>query len=172
MLCVVSHNSLFILHLHGGATAVVFFPSQNATDSYLIVLTKVTALFANSTMTFLQKLLRVQTTPASPNKKRHSDIFRKFSDLRLSGVRVGEHDITTERDCDNPGTASEVCAERYQDFTIDQVIYHPQYSPVSMHDDIAIIRLNRDIDFRPKNAKPICLPIGTAARINAKRVCI
>jgi hypothetical protein len=93
-----------------------------------------------------------------------------FSDLKLSGVRVGEHNITSERDCDKHGTFEEICAEKYQDIGIEKVDAHPNYSMTKLHNDIALIRLKSNIDFSPQNAKPICLPIGSAARITSKKV--
>ncbi|XP_011503619.1 PREDICTED: serine protease easter-like [Ceratosolen solmsi marchali] len=60
--------------------------------------------------------------------------------LKLFGVRIGEHEIITERDCEMSETFEKICAEKYQDITL------------------------------PENAKPICLPIGTAARITAKKL--
>lgn len=87
------------------------------------------------------------------------------------GVRVGEHDITKERDCDFEGTADEVCAEKYQDFGVERVHFHPEYSGTKLINDVALIRVNRKIDFRPANARPVCLPIGSAAKIMSKKVC-
>jgi len=91
--------------------------------------------------------------------------------LRLIGVRVGDHDISKERDCDVDKTGFEVlCAERYQDFGVESIDYHPQYTRSKLQNDIALIRVNSDIDFRPKNVKPICLPVDAAAGLSSKRV--
>lgn len=81
--------------------------------------------------------------------------------LVLIGARVGDHDISTERDCDKDEDGLELnCAERYQDFEIDSAHFHPEYSRTKFQNDIALIRLNKDVDLQPKNVKPICLPIG------------
>jgi len=94
-----------------------------------------------------------------------------LSALRLIGVRVGDHDISKERDCDRDENGLELeCAERYQDFGVQSVHYHPQYTRVKLQNDIAIIRLNSSVDFRPLNVKSICLPYGTAANLNHKKV--
>lgn len=92
------------------------------------------------------------------------------SKLKLTGIRVGEHDITTERDCEMAGTFEEVCAEKYQDIHIEKVDPHPDFSTQKLHNDIALIRLRQNIDFRPQNVKPICLPIGSAAKITSKKL--
>ncbi|XP_071650285.1 serine protease ea-like [Temnothorax longispinosus] len=89
--------------------------------------------------------------------------------LRLIGVRIGDHDINKERDCERDNNGQEVfCAEQYQDFGVDSVRFHPDYTRTRLQNDIALIRLNDSVDFRPRNAKPICLPFGTAAILNHK----
>lgn len=89
----------------------------------------------------------------------------------VQGVRVGDHDISKERDCDYDEFGQEIeCAERYQDFAAESIHYHPDYNQTRFQNDIALIRLNDSIDFRPLSVKPICLPIGSAARIDQKKV--
>jgi len=40
--------------------------------------------------------------------------------LRLIGVRVGDHDVSKERDCYTDNDEHEiVCAKRYQDFDVE-----------------------------------------------------
>ena len=96
------------------------------------------------------------------------------ADIRsLIGVRVGEHDISKERDCDYDEDGLEVrCAERYQDFGVDSIYYHPDYTRTKLQNDIALIKLNDSIDFRPLNVKPICLPFGTAATLKSKKAIV
>ena len=89
--------------------------------------------------------------------------------LRVTGVRIGEHDLSRERDCKIGEEGEEIaCAERYQDFSLESVHFHPGYSSTKLQDDIALIRLNADVDFRPNNARPICLPTGSATMIGKK----
>ncbi|KAK2583732.1 hypothetical protein KPH14_009650 [Odynerus spinipes] len=91
--------------------------------------------------------------------------------LTLVGVRVGDHDISTERDCDKDEYGLEVsCAEKYQDFGIDSVHFHPEYSKTKLQNDIALIRLNGDVDLTPRNVKPICLPTGPSEPLPKKVV--
>lgn len=61
-----------------------------------------------------------------------------------SGVRLGEHDINTEIDCDDFD-----CADRPIDVGIGRIIAHPNYSPDSLdqEEDIGLIRLTRYIEF-------------------------
>jgi len=95
---------------------------------------------------------------------------RYFSDDSLIGVRVGDYDISKERDCEYDIEGLEViCADRYQDFGIDNFHFHPDYNATTMQNDIALIRLNGIMDFR-SNVRPICLPFGTATTVHGKKV--
>lgn len=56
-------------------------------------------------------------------------------------MRVGEHDLTKERDCESYDNGSwELCAEKYQDFDFENVFVHPRYSYISLQNDIGLIR--------------------------------
>ncbi|XP_054091077.1 serine protease grass-like [Zeugodacus cucurbitae] len=76
-------------------------------------------------------------------------------DLQL--VRLGEHDLSTEVDC------SSVICQTYDEFGIDpqqKPFRHPDYDVSTKYKDIALIKLDRTIDFQAyNNIKPICLPI-------------
>ncbi|XP_070528702.1 phenoloxidase-activating factor 3-like isoform X2 [Cardiocondyla obscurior] len=79
--------------------------------------------------------------------------------LTLASVRVGEHDISKERDCEKDSEGREIfCAEKYQDFGIENVTFHPNYTKEHKQNDIALIRLNGTLNFTRLNVKPICLP--------------
>ena len=80
--------------------------------------------------------------------------------------------MNTERDCDYDSETGKVgeCAEKYQDLTIERSVFHPSYIKSTLHNDIALIRTTKPIDFRPRNARPICLPIGTAVKSKASKV--
>lgn len=91
--------------------------------------------------------------------------------LRLIGARVGDHDISNERDCErNREGQVVVCTERYQDFGVDGIYFHSDYTRTKLQNDIALLRLNGTIDFRPSTVRPICLPYGSAAIINHTKV--
>ncbi|KYN38801.1 Serine protease easter [Trachymyrmex septentrionalis] len=93
--------------------------------------------------------------------------------LQLIGVRVGDHDLSKERDCDTNNKGLEVvCAERYQDFGVESVQFHPEYTRTKLQNDIALIRLNSTVDFRPRNVKPVCLPFGTATALNHNKAVV
>lgn len=56
-------------------------------------------------------------------------------------MRVGEHDLTKEIDCESYDDGDwNVCADKYQDFNFEKVDVHPLYSSTSLQNDIALIR--------------------------------
>lgn len=66
-------------------------------------------------------------------------------------VRLGEWDLTTEKDCTKVLSGTELvdfCAPPAQNFTVEETVTHPLYNTRADHsDDIALLRLNRTIDF-------------------------
>lgn len=74
----------------------------------------------------------------------------------LSGVRLGEWDLKSDRDCEDGQ-----CADPVLDIPVVERIPHEQYNPNSraQENDIALLRLGRSITFS-EWVKPICLPIG------------
>lgn len=91
-------------------------------------------------------------------------------ELRLAGVRLGEHDLSTERDCDTDVLNSvEInCADDYQDFNILAVAAYPDYPRTNHQDDIGLIMLDGEANFDAANVRPICLPIGAQTLLNPK----
>jgi len=61
-------------------------------------------------------------------------------------VRLGEYDVTTDKDCDELKT---ICAEPVLDVGIDKTIIHPKYNPSAINRayDIALLRLNQTITY-------------------------
>lgn len=63
-------------------------------------------------------------------------------------MRLGEHDLRAEKDCRRAGGGGEMCTLPPQTFGIEKIVVHPtfnQRAPES--DDIALLRLDRDVDF-------------------------
>ncbi|XP_034141466.1 serine protease grass-like isoform X3 [Drosophila guanche] len=78
-------------------------------------------------------------------------------DILPVAVRLGEHNITSEQDCRIVN--SEVrCQPPHVDVGIDKVIRHEGYSKYTQHNDIALIKLSREVLFTDHIA-PICLPL-------------
>jgi len=72
---------------------------------------------------------------------RNNYIFRRFA----SWARLGELDYLSETDEARP-----------KDYRIVQRIIHPNYKSTSSYHDIALFRLERDVDFSAF-VRPICL---------------
>lgn len=76
-------------------------------------------------------------------------------------VRLGEHMVSRDIDCERKPSGGSVCALRPQDIYPESVKVHSQYNPPGCRhcNDIALIRLSREArihDF----VKPVCLPVN------------
>ncbi|CAD7011778.1 unnamed protein product [Ceratitis capitata] len=69
---------------------------------------------------------------------------------------LGEHDLSTEIDC--TPSSLRLCLPKPEDYKIEKTIIHPDYMKPRFANDIALIKLDRDV-IRTVNTKPICLPI-------------
>lgn len=72
------------------------------------------------------------------------------------GVRLGEHNLGTEKDCEFLGGRIEHCLPPYEEYGLEDVRPHPNYK--SINNDIALIKLDRPVQFKG-HIMPICLPI-------------
>ena len=61
-------------------------------------------------------------------------------------VRAGEWDLDSEPDCPPGGSQTRTCAPHTQEFDIDKIIPHEEYSRSTLKNDIALIRLSRPIE--------------------------
>lgn len=69
----------------------------------------------------------------------------KLFDCSRSVVRLGEHNMETEIDCDG-----DLCAPQPQDIEPSKIIIHEKYnSPLFKH-DIALIRLSAQVQLNGK----------------------
>ncbi|XP_075983213.1 CLIP domain-containing serine protease HP8-like isoform X2 [Anticarsia gemmatalis] len=81
-------------------------------------------------------------------------------DWRLTQVRLGEYNTSSEVDC-----SGEDCSRPVQDIPVEQIIAHERYDPyeTNQHNDIALLRLSHSAEFHDF-AKPICLPLTSELR--------
>ncbi|XP_065073053.1 CLIP domain-containing serine protease B15-like [Ochlerotatus camptorhynchus] len=77
-------------------------------------------------------------------------------------VRLGEHTIGQEIDC-NVRDGDRECAPPVRDYEIQCIIRHQSFDSKTLVNNIALIRLNRDILFED-HIQPICLPITNSLR--------
>ncbi|XP_063907843.1 serine protease grass-like [Zophobas morio] len=83
----------------------------------------------------------------------------------LIGVRVGEHNIRTQKDCEFDKWNGEICAPPYQDLGVEAVITHPEFSSRYLSNDIGLIRVS-PIDLSQENSRPVCLPLAESRDYN------
>lgn len=88
--------------------------------------------------------------------------------MELFGVRLGEHNVNKEIDCDEHKGVKIVCAEKYQDYSYESFHVHSEFNKKKHWNDIALIRIDGEADFKRKNVKPICLPVGDVATLKFK----
>ena len=82
--------------------------------------------------------------------------------LRLTTVRLGEHDLTSAEDCQVRTDGSRFCNSP-QDFVVRKQFVHEEYNfPNIMDNDIALLKLNRPV-VEDHFVGKICLPFGPAA---------
>ncbi|XP_026315084.1 phenoloxidase-activating factor 1-like [Hyposmocoma kahamanoa] len=79
-------------------------------------------------------------------------LTNKDEESQLTSVRLGEHDIRTNPDCQ-----LRVCAPKVQDRNIKISKRHPQFDKPPFHNDIAILELEFPVEIN-NYVTPICLP--------------
>ncbi|XP_075163339.1 ovochymase-like [Haematobia irritans] len=81
---------------------------------------------------------------------------------QLIGVRLGEHNLNTTKDCVLRGSTID-CNPPVEDYNISEIFQH-KYSTRHRTNDLALIKLDRKVQFK-KHIKPICLPITPDAML-------
>lgn len=84
-----------------------------------------------------------------------NDHYKKKS-FRV-GVRLGEHNILTEKDCSIDDI---FCLDPVQDIPVNGLIVHKEYQKSMKLNDIALIRLQTAANTTKNNVKTICLPLS------------
>ncbi|XP_026841826.1 serine protease grass [Drosophila persimilis] len=79
-------------------------------------------------------------------------------------VRLGEHDITTDEDCIMVGSKKR-CQLPHQDIGIEKIIMHEGYPKNITQNDIALIKLDRDVVYSA-HINSICLPLYPSLQKN------
>lgn len=85
-------------------------------------------------------------------------------------VRLGEHTISTDIDCYPRKDRSSCSTDRpsIQDIEIDSTVSHNDYSKILKVNDIALIRLKKNAQFKGiKNVGTICLPVDPEQMIES-----
>lgn len=56
-------------------------------------------------------------------------------------MRLGEHNLLTDPDCELNDDDEEECVGPAQNVAVESFVFHPQYSRTAVHHDIGLIRL-------------------------------
>ncbi|ETN64812.1 coagulation factor XI [Anopheles darlingi] len=78
-------------------------------------------------------------------------------------VRLGEYDTATDPDCIERN-GSQLCAPSTQTLPVHKITIRPDYNPLGVTDDLALVQLGRPADVTVPNVKPICLPVTRELR--------
>lgn len=83
-------------------------------------------------------------------------------------MRLGEHKISSELDCDDEQDLTTCSKFKIEDFSIEKLILPKDYVDAVGGNDIALIKLSRDVELskRRKHIKTICLPVDESQQID------
>ncbi|XP_030765182.1 serine protease easter-like [Sitophilus oryzae] len=82
---------------------------------------------------------------------------------RLVSVRIGEHSIQNETDCELRRKRKIKCNPPAIDLSIEQVIPHPDFNPATFTNDIGLLRVSK-MNLQQESTRPVCLPITKTQR--------
>ncbi|KAL7031297.1 hypothetical protein ACKWTF_006955 [Chironomus riparius] len=83
------------------------------------------------------------------------------SGYEVAGVRLGEYDLTTNPDCKNANYDGESeCNPPILDVDIESLIPHSRYNNPKHSNDIGLVRMAQNVEFKRGSIIPICLPIN------------
>lgn len=87
----------------------------------------------------------------------HCTVRSMTNNMDITIVRLGENNLETPEDCRGFG-ANRICAPAVLDFSPEEVVRHELFNTRgSVSDDVALIRLDRPVEFTPF-IQPVCLP--------------
>ena len=58
-------------------------------------------------------------------------------------VRLGEHNLSTEEDCECDDDEEPFCAQPYHDIKVESFVAHPGFSRSTLQDDIGLVKLSQ-----------------------------
>ncbi|KAH8254098.1 hypothetical protein KR032_008395, partial [Drosophila birchii] len=97
-------------------------------------------------------------TVITSRKYQIGNCFFNSKDFCRFSVRLGEHNILSKRDC-KAYSKKVLCLPAHEDIPVHSFVIHKDFNDTAKHDDIALIRLSREIPTIPLDYQPICLPL-------------
>lgn len=80
-------------------------------------------------------------------------------DYKLQHIRLGEWNFQTELDCDY----EDYCNGPILELGFEKIVSHADYNKKTLLNDIAMVKLNRSIEFT-EAISPVCLPLSEELR--------
>ncbi|XP_031354793.1 serine protease 7-like [Photinus pyralis] len=80
-------------------------------------------------------------------------------------ARLGEFNVMTDVDCIDHTMFGRECSDPVQEYSAEEVTLHPEYMPSTTYNDIALVRLSRDVEYS-EYIRPICLPRSKELDLN------
>ncbi|CAF4799331.1 unnamed protein product [Pieris macdunnoughi] len=84
-------------------------------------------------------------------------------DKKIEGVRIGEYDINSKKDCEYE-PEKVICEDHIQNMNVKEKIPHENYQRSPTSNDIALLRVDGEILLNYTNVEPICLPLSSSLR--------
>ncbi|XP_072395727.1 phenoloxidase-activating factor 1-like [Diabrotica undecimpunctata] len=82
---------------------------------------------------------------------------------RLTFVKLGEHNLTSEIDCDQDG----ICNQKPIIIGISRIMQHQNYNSKVQSNDIALLKLSKNVSYTD-SIRPICLPEPNEESLRSK----
>lgn len=70
-----------------------------------------------------------------------------FCTIFRFSVRLGEHDLRTEEDCDDGEPGLEYCSSPPIDIEVEEKVVHKDYNSKAVRYDIALLRLKHKVNY-------------------------
>ena len=72
-------------------------------------------------------------------------------------MRLGDYNINNETDCIRFAEIGAIDCNAIQEYKVEENIPHPFYNRITFSNDLALLRLNRNVEFT-NYVRPICVP--------------
>lgn len=93
-------------------------------------------------------------------------LLNEIIHFRIS-VRLGEHTISKNKDCNDYSDPFSCSDHPVEDILVESTIPHENYNSEAKVNDIALIRLSRDVELSRsrRDIKTICLPLDVSQQV-------
>ncbi|XP_031353251.1 phenoloxidase-activating factor 3-like [Photinus pyralis] len=79
----------------------------------------------------------------------------------ITGIRLGDYDVTSDKDCVTQTRFGVECSDPAEEFGIEELIPHPSHTEFTSENDIGLIRVSKNVQYS-EYIRPICLPAANS----------